>query len=237
MIPMGIETGMERTMSVTSRHRFHAGMGAMAVSVSLGDGSDGAARPMAGCVKRFDSDKGISRKSLSGRRPLKGAATILYNSYPHRLSLKLRHSLELARLPGKAPHLQAFAALRKLPLERPLFPDNFIRRTRSYRAEAGCEEFGVAKNGRRSAMRRFSTLNDFLSTSANVTRPKKSSRICTRCPADNDLTTLPAKPENTPSAIMTSTPAVTPSSTTTGSCDSKHCFNSTIAAFGTIGIF
>jgi hypothetical protein len=115
-------------------------------------------------------------------------------------------------------------------------PDDFICRTWHYSAAKGSEEPGVAKSGKRSATRRFSTLNDFLSTSAKVTRPKKSSRICTRCPADKVRTTIPEKPMNTPSAILTSDPGITPSSTTIGSSDSKHSFSSRIAPSGTAGI-
>ncbi len=111
-----------------------------------------------------------------------------------------------------------------------------ISSTGNYSISEDSEEPGVAKSGKRCATLRFSTLNDPLSTSAKVTRPKKSSRICTRSPADKVLTTMPENPIKTPSAMLTSEPGITPSSTTIGSSDSKHCFNSTIASSGTAGI-
>lgn len=135
-----------------------------------------------------------------------------------------------------APHLLALAGHQLFPALR-LSHSEFICRTDLYPAKKGSEEAGVAKRGKRSATRLFSTLNDFLSTSAKVARPRKSSRICTRCPADSARTTMPEKPMKTPSAMLTSAPGITPSSTSIGSSDSKHCRNSKIAASGTAGIF
>jgi len=181
---------------------------------------------MKGCDGRTQINPSIDARSKAQPISLLNAC--------HGLPTPKRHNFQGAGGLGKAPHLLAAAKSRQLL--NPIIPNFSHVANPAYPVNASSAASRVARSGKTSATRRFSTLNDFRSTSVKVMRPRKSSSICTLCPADCARTTIPEKPMKTPSAIVTSAPGIRPCPTTIGSSDSKHCFNSSMASSGTAGI-